>query len=188
MPPIVDGKMPTHVFKNYQHKVPVPFVIYGDFEAVLKDLPPTEGNTQKTQVHEPYSFALKCVCSKSEYENEFIHMEYHIKNDGDKKTVLEVFWEKLDYLRKKIDDIIEHPMEMVLSVLQQEEFDNATHCWICEKELGTRPAARAVRVVNEKYVGPQHYKCRKQNEGKPDKIDWGRQKWKGKCTDRKSVV
>jgi hypothetical protein len=45
-------------FKSLHKKLPVPFVIYADFEALTRKvegpaLDPSQSNTQTTQIHEP---------------------------------------------------------------------------------------------------------------------------------------
>ena len=54
-------------FQNYQNQLPVPFVIYADFEAITKKIDSCsplghKSYTQAYQKHEPCGFGYKVVC------------------------------------------------------------------------------------------------------------------------------
>ena len=50
-------------FKNFKHMEKVQFVVYADFECILKKSESTSGNTQITQIHEPCSIGYYVKCS-----------------------------------------------------------------------------------------------------------------------------
>ena len=55
-------------FKNYFKQIPVPFIIYADFECNLKTVESYEGSySKKYQYHVPCSFAYKLVCVDDEF-------------------------------------------------------------------------------------------------------------------------
>ena len=55
-------------FKNFRHSEKAPFVIYGDFESLIKHIHncspnPNKSYTKKIQKHEPISFCYYILCS-----------------------------------------------------------------------------------------------------------------------------
>lgn len=65
-------------FKNYPNKIEVPFIIYCDFEAILKPISNSLDNIddanvshQDIQRHEPFSFAYYIKCSYDENLSKF---------------------------------------------------------------------------------------------------------------------
>lgn len=127
-------------FKNYQHNLKVPYVIYCDFEALLKPidlcLPNAEKSFTKNIVkHEPCSFAYYVKCS---YDDSKIKFElYRGENCGkifiEKLTIdLHTIYKDLRYERDT------HP----LSQVQQNAVDNSTTYHICK---GTYDEAQIIR-------------------------------------------
>ena len=49
--------------KNFKQMEKVPFVVYADFECILKKSKSTSGDTQITQIHEPCSLGYYVKCS-----------------------------------------------------------------------------------------------------------------------------
>ena len=49
--------------KNFKHMEKVPFVVYADFECILRKSEPTSANAQITQTHEPCSIEYYMKCS-----------------------------------------------------------------------------------------------------------------------------
>ena len=60
-----DGTNPTIKFKNIQHMMKSPYVIYADTESIIKpvDSPNTDSNTVQSSEHIPCSFAYTVVRS-----------------------------------------------------------------------------------------------------------------------------
>ena len=50
-------------FENFKHMEKVPFVVYADFECILKKSESTSGNIHITQIHEPCSVGYYVQCS-----------------------------------------------------------------------------------------------------------------------------
>ena len=167
-------------FSNNQNKVPVPFIIYGDFESRLVDIieeeeteelivdekkevqvvkkrriPVQKRNTIHNQKHLPYSYGLKAICTVDPNIKFDLVMGYHIDQ----------FWGDLDKIKDKIHRIIDDVKPMNLTNEEQKSFRNATDCWICEKELGTKTKkALDVNWAGE-LNGYCHYSCRSAEAG-----------------------
>lgn len=118
-------------FQNYHKQLQVPFVVYADFETMLKpidtsELAPDKPFTIKTCEHEPYSFAyyIKCLHDDSLSKLEI----YRGPNTA------RVF---MDRLEVDVRNLYENHLKIVkpmldLNLEQQSEFDNAKVCFICE--------------------------------------------------------
>ena len=63
-------------FKNYLKKLPVPFIIYADFECVLKEVKSSDKNngsyTEKYQDHIPCSFAYNFLCVDNKFSKKVV--------------------------------------------------------------------------------------------------------------------
>ena len=106
-------------FKNHYKQEMVPFVIYADFECFNVPINTSQTNPEKSytkpyQKHVPSGFAHKIVyISKIE--------QYRGKDAA------EVFINRLKKdISKKMED---------LTPEQQDQYDNATTCWICNGEF-----------------------------------------------------
>ena len=70
-----DGSPPTIQFKNIQHMMKAPYVIYADTESIVKpaDSPNTDTNTVQTSEHIPCSFAYTVVRSDGRVKSEKLY-------------------------------------------------------------------------------------------------------------------
>lgn len=146
-------------FTNYPKKERVPFIIYCDFEAILKPLntciPDTQFPfTQNIIKHEPYSFAYYIKCS---YDDTLSKFELYRGEDCGKK-----FIEKL-----RVDlKIIYHKLYSKIQMLElnSEEklmYENSLICHICEQEFID---SESIKVRNHchftgKFRGAAHMSC-----------------------------
>ena len=123
--------MPTkgkkHItFKNHQNKMPVPSVIYADFENIIK--PKTEkavNQSELTSEHKACGFGYQVVRFNSAAKAPVIYRE---------ENAVEVFLSHLECEVSSINTIFAHPKPLTMK--EKENYEKATHCWICEKELG----------------------------------------------------
>jgi len=118
-------------FKNIQNKESVPFVIYCDFEAILKPidicLPNAQNSyTEKIIKHEPCSFAYYIKCA---YDDQLSKLELYRGQD-----CMKVFIEKLKIDLEKMYDELNKNKEMILMTdAENLQYDNSTFCHICEQ-------------------------------------------------------
>ncbi|XP_072389408.1 uncharacterized protein [Diabrotica undecimpunctata] len=146
-------------FINFQKMLPVPFVIYADFESLLKPIDCTEpfnGNLYfvKTAEHQAYSFAFYLKCSYDDSLSRLINYEG--------KDAPKVFIQKLDDLVHELyNNHLKHIKPMSpLTKEEIKEHESATECYLCGKPFN--PFNHKVRDhhhLPSKYLGPAHNSC-----------------------------
>ncbi|XP_050509007.1 uncharacterized protein LOC126886193 [Diabrotica virgifera virgifera] len=161
------GEMvPENILKfiNIQKMLPVPFVIYADFESLLKPIDhaePFNGNSYsvKTAEHQAYSFAFYLKCN---YDDSLSKL---IKYEGEDAP--KVFIQKLDDLVHELyTNHLKHVKPM--SPLTKEEIEkhvSATECYLCGKPFN--PFNHKVKDhhhLNSKYLGASHNSCNINNK------------------------
>ena len=153
-------KMPapgsTISFKHFERGQRVPFVIYADFESLLKPISRCEPNpkissTTKYQKHEPISFSyymyIKC------FEDTVCDLEPRTYTGED---AIEKF---IEWLEKDVKDICNIRKEnMIFGEKEAEDFNNATDCWICKGELGPDKVRDRCHLTG-RYRGAAHNQC-----------------------------
>ena len=134
----VSVKMPPQgtmlKFKNYQNQLPVPFVVYADFECFTKPMNtcspnPKESYNYNYQKHEPSGF---CFHIKGLVDTKFEPIIYTKKKESD--DVAKIFVEKLTKVTNKIyNDFYCRPIPLRLTRQEQKSFDKAKTCYIWNK-------------------------------------------------------
>lgn len=126
--------LPENVLKfvNFEKQLTVPFVIYADFESILKPIHHTQPNddnsfTVKTYEHEPYSFCFYVKCAFDDSSSELIHYRG--------ADAAQVFIQKIEecvhnLYNKHLKDI---KAMLPLSDRQQIAYANSNTCHICDK-------------------------------------------------------
>ena len=151
-------KMPaqgsTISFKHFERGQRVPFVIYADFESLLKPISRCEPNpeissTTKYQKHEPISFSYYIKC----FEDTVRDLEPRTYTGED---AIEKFIEWLEKDVKDISNIKEE--KMIFGEKEAEDFNNATDCWICKGELGPDKVRDHCHFTG-RYRGAAHNQC-----------------------------
>ncbi|XP_025829967.1 uncharacterized protein LOC112904359, partial [Agrilus planipennis] len=126
--------VPNHIlkFENYQKRIKVPFVVYADFETVLRPIhtcfhDPNKTATTSTHKHQPHSFAYLMKCSFDDSLSKF--RSYRGPDCANQ------FVTTLD---RDVSDIYHRYLKIVSPMipLTDEEirlFSDATSCNICEE-------------------------------------------------------
>ena len=146
-------------FKNYFKKLPIPFVVYADFECFTKSLEtckpnPTGSYTLGYQKHEPSGF---CFYIKGIVSNIFKPICFTKKKESD--NVAEIFVSKLAKVTQKLyDDFYRHPKPLRLTEEEQKSFKEARICHICSKELKGDRVRDHCHFTGE-YRGASHNSC-----------------------------
>ena len=123
-------------FKNYDKQLPVPFVVYADFECFTKPMNtcspnPKESYNYNYQKHEPSGF---CFYIKGIVDTKFKPIIYTKTKDSD--DISKIFVDKLSKVTNKIyNDFYRHPLPLRLTHDEQISFNEAETCHICKKEL-----------------------------------------------------
>ena len=132
------GKGTVLSFAHHSRKMRHPFVIYADFESIIKPIDITQPNdkesyTNKLQMHKPSSFCyyVKSAFDKSVYSTRCI--EYIATSDED--DVAQIF---MDYLEAEVEEIyhqFKFPKKMIFKDEDRQKFESLNRCWICEGEF-----------------------------------------------------
>ena len=150
-------------FHNYHKQLPIPFVIYADFEAITKKIdscspPQHKSYTQAYQKHEPSGFGYKVVCH---YDKKYSKPAVIYRGEN----FIEKFIQHLFSEVKDCQEVISEKAKrrLVMSKKDEEDFQNAKKCWICQRQY--KPDERENIPVRDhchitgKYRGSAHKKC-----------------------------
>ena len=139
-------------FKHHERSEKLPFIIYADTEALIKEMQncdpnPQNSYTKKYQKHEPISFSY--------YIKSFDDNVYESKL---RKYTGEDAMEKfVEWIEEDVKEIANIPdVEMIISSDELKQFDEATKCWICNKEFDDTADEKGYRK-NEKVKDHCHY-------------------------------
>ena len=147
-------------FIHHNRSIKVPFVVYADFEAFTEEIPISKQNekfsfTQKYQKHKPSGFCFKIVCFDERFKSKLV--VYRAKDD---EGVSQKFVEMLEEEIKRIQKEFDFSEKMIpLTKEEQYEFENASVCWICQKEFGESKKVRDHCHFTGKYRGAAHNQC-----------------------------
>ena len=147
-------------FKNYLHSERAPFVIYADFESLLKPLDacepdPNKSYTLKYQKHEPLSFVYYIKSfDESVYKSE---KRIYIKENEEDPDPIDVFLNWLESDVKIISELGNEPMKITKE--EQEQFNQASNCWICGQLLNLEDRVRDHCHFTGRYRGAAHNRC-----------------------------
>ena len=147
-------------FKNFLYSERAPFAIYADFESLLKPLDnckpdPNKSYTHKYNKHEPVSFVYYI---KSFNENVYKStLRSYIKENEEDPDVIDVFINWLEDDVKIISELGNEPMKITPE--EQEQFNQATNCWICGKLLNIDDRVRDHCHYTGRYRGAAHNRC-----------------------------
>ena len=148
-------------FKNYQNQIPVPYVIYADFESIIKSK--TEKAVDKSEInseHEACGFVYQVVRYDGQTEKPVIYRAERSDTSG--AQVVDVFLNRLEHEVSKINNIFAQPKPLIMTEQNIKDYENATKCWICEQEIAPLPHNPKVRGhchFPGKYRGAAHKSC-----------------------------
>ena len=145
-------------FKNYYKQLPIPFVVYADFECFTKPMNtcspnPKESYNYNYQKHEPsgFCFYIKGVVGQ------FKPVIYTKKSQDE--DIAKVFVKKIAEVTKGIyNDFYRRPKPLRLTRAEQKLFDAAQICHICNKELKEDKVRDHCHFTGQ-YRGAAHNKC-----------------------------
>ena len=147
-------------FKNYYKKLPIPFVVYADFECFTKPMNscthnPKESYNYNYQKHEPSGF---CFYVKSIVPGIHIKPIIYTKKSED-EDIAKIFVEKITEVTKGIyNDFYCRPKPLKLNSKEQKLFEKAKTCHICSCELKNDKVRDHCHFTG-KYRGAAHNKC-----------------------------
>lgn len=128
----------TLSFRNHHKQMKTPYVVYADFEALVKKIPGCERNpgamtsfTEKTEMHETCSFSYIVVRSDVKGLNDTAvqPMDYRGEN------AVEVFLKAVVEEEAKMREEMGTPKPLAMTNVDWWKHRNATACHICNKSL-----------------------------------------------------
>ena len=147
-------------FKNYHKQLPIPFIVYADFECFTKPVNTCNPNPDYSysynyQKHEPSGFCLYIKGIDPNTKFEPILYTKTKSTDG----ISKIFVNKLAKVTNKIyNDFYCRPMPLKLTPDEQISFDKAETCHICKKELLTDKVRDHCHFTGQ-YRGAAHNSC-----------------------------
>ena len=147
-------------FKNYRKQLPIPFVVYADFECFTKPMNscspnPKDSYNYNYQKHEPSGF---CFYIKGIVPGINFKPIIYTKTIED-EDISKVFVEKLKEVTKGIyNDFYRRPKPLRLTREEEKLFEKAVNCHICSREL-REDKVRDHCHFTGKYRGAAHNKC-----------------------------
>ena len=157
-------------FEKYVYSERAPFAIYADFESILKPMEtckpdPNKSYTLKYNKHEPVSFVYY-IKSFNEDVYKSTLRSYVRENEEDPDTI-DVF---ISWLESDVKIISRLGNEkMIITPEEQEQFNQASKCWICGKFLNIKDRVRDHCHFTGRYRGAAHNLCNLKYS-KPDNI------------------
>ena len=147
-------------FNNFLYSEKAPFVIYADFECYNKPIYTTTPNpnksyTNKLTKHKPASFNYYIKSfNESVYKSK---NRTYIKEEEEDPDVIDVF---INWLEEDVKEIANLGNEkMIITEKEEEQFKQASDCWICRKKLNLQDRVRDHCHFTGRYRGAAHNKC-----------------------------
>ena len=158
-------KMPTKddnilKFNNFHKQLPVPFVIYADFEAITEKIhgckPGNEQSyTEAYQKHTDCGYGYKVVCC---YDDKYSKPEQIYRGEKAVYKFMEDMLNEVKYCKKVMKREFNKLLKMTKE--DEEEFKKADKCHICEKEYNkTDVRVRDHCHITGQYRGSAHQDC-----------------------------
>ena len=138
MPMNEDGSPKFITFKNRNRKMQVPFVVYADFECFTEKMDTCspderESFTNQYQKHKPSGFCYLIKCSDDDAFEPMLVMRTANSSEED---IPKMFQESLEADIKEIYNQFKFKKSPRMSMSDERKYEDATHCHICEGELG----------------------------------------------------
>ena len=151
-------------FQNYQKQMKAPYVIYADFEALVKKIQGCErapeknkSYTEKTEWHEACGYSYVVVKSDGEVTGSKVY-----RGENAVKSFLESIMQE----KEKIREMLTQQKPITMTHEDWYDFKNAYNCYICEKKLEKENYWDSLPVYTkglvskkEKYQGQYHKRC-----------------------------
>ena len=147
-------------FENFHKQLPVPFVIYADFEAITEKIDSCQPNDQKSytekyQKHTDCGFAYKLVCC---YDNKFSKPVHLYRGKNAVYKFLEAMLDEVNYCEKTKKEHFNQPMNLTSD--EENSFTLATECHICKQSfMEGNLKVRDHCHITGKYRGAAHNNC-----------------------------
>ena len=147
-------------FNNFHKQLPVPFVIYADFEAITEKIHGCQPNDDKSyteayQRHTDCGYGYKVVCC---YDDKYTKPVQIYRGEKAVYKFMEAMLDEVKYCKKIIKKYFNKPLRMTKD--DEEKLQKADKCHICEKEYNkTDVRVRDHCHITGQYRGSAHQDC-----------------------------
>ena len=144
-------------FKGFNKQLPIPFVIYADFEAITEKIDSCQRNDNKSyteayQNHRDCGYGYKVVCC---YDDKFTKEAEIYRGEKAVYRFLEAMLKEVRYCIKVIKTEFNKPLKMTTD--DEEKFLKADRCHICEQKYEKNDErVRDHCHITGKYRGSAH--------------------------------
>ena len=157
-------------FKNHHKQLPVPFIIYADFEALTEKIQGCQPNNEKSyteayQKHTDCGYGYKVVCYDDKYSKP---VQIH-RGENAVHKFMENMLEEVNWCKSKMKKHFNKPLKMTME--NEIDFKKAIKCHICDQQYTDKD----IRVrdhchITGKFRGSAHQDCNLKLRIKPDNI------------------
>ena len=165
-------------FNNFHKQLPVPFVIYADFEAITKKVQGCEQSeemkkdkdrrscTEAYQTHEDCGYGYKVVCC---YDDKYSKYTRIYRGENAVYKFMEKMLEEVEYCKAVIKKHFNKPL--VMTEVDEQHFKTMDMCHIC----GEKYTDKDVRVrdhchITGRFRGSAHQECNLKLRIKPENL------------------
>ena len=147
-------------FNNFHKQLPVPFVIYADFEAITEKISSCQPNNDKSYTkaylkHTDCGYGYKVVCC---YDDKYTKPIQIYRGEKAVYKFMEAILEEVKYCKKVMKKEFNKRLKMTKE--DEEKFQKADECHICNKKYnGTDVRVRDHCHITGKYRGSAHKDC-----------------------------
>ena len=144
-------------FNNFRKQMPVPFVIYADFEAITEKVQGSQPNIDKSYTetykkHKDCGHGYEVICC---YDDKYTKPVQIYSGENAVYKFVEKMLEEVQWCRKMTKQHFHKPGKKI-----QQDFEEADKCHICHK----RYSEKNIRVgdhchITGKYRGSAHQDC-----------------------------
>ena len=165
-------------FNNFHKQLPVPFVIYADFEAITKKVQGCEQSeemkkdkdttsyTEAYQTHEDCGYGYKVVCC---YDDKYSKQTLIHRGENAVYKFMEKMLEEVEYCKTVIKKHFNKPL--VMTEVDEQHFRIMDGCHICrEKYTDKDVRVRDHCHITGKFKGSAHQECNLKLRIKPENI------------------
>ena len=165
-------------FNNFRKQLPVPFVIYADFEAITKKVQGCEQSeemkrdkdmrsyTEAYQTHEDCGYGYKVVCC---YDDKYSKQTRIYRGENAVYKFMEKMLEEVEYCKTIIKKHFNKPL--VMTEVDEQHFKTMDECHICgEKYTDKDVLVRDHCHITGKFRGSAHQECNLKLRIKPENI------------------
>ena len=165
-------------FNNFHKQLPVPFVIYADFEAITKKVQGCKQSeemekdkdrrsyTEAYQTHEDCGYGYKVICCYSDKYSKYTNI---YKGENAVYKFMEKMLEEVEYCKAVIKKHFNKPL--VMTEVDEQHFKTMDGCHICgEKYTDKDVRIRGHCHITGKFRGSAHKECNLKLMIKPENL------------------